>query len=643
MLSTVVEVREEGGDEEEGGDAVEEEAPEAPSRRSLEGGELGEPSSSKVGQEDSSRSMALRAPGSHMNANHGGNHKTSISNSETTTSMSEFKEDNNDDWYASNYEDSTSLQSSFRRKDSQIANERDNQSKKPWWRLFSQGPRRRRRRRREPSIMFRIAGAQKLITISLHSLWVITAACSACALLWTALAIGLVGMNNPLVFAIPLAYPLSMLVAVAAFRAFALDHERVVHWLSLAHEILVLVLPTTLSWAIGGTCKSGNVILWGSISPVSALLVHKDPARPKIFFAAFVAAVGFTTIAEILEVNFVYDTSRTDLRWSAISHVLNFFTNIGVTVVVIGALAIKTVGQQKLLKANMSILRSIMPKAVVDELINSSMLSTELKSREKAVATKHTRKVQPDKSAFIAHGLSSRSLQKLRGGTAEANNLVVTEDPNYEPINGVRPREHSLSTIIFMDLVGFSRETIGMPPPAVLKITDAIFVAIEQVARTHKITKLRTIGDCWLGAVGLGEAFGDSSDSEQQATRALKFGLECLEAVKNKMWHSDSNAKVQMRVGINSGGCFSGVVGFMQPQYDLYGAAVNLAARFEQAAQPGTVLCSDQTRMMAVMEGAELDFESIGNINVKNMGMVEAFIAKRAIAPKNNNTAQNHV
>lgn len=154
---------------------------------------------------------------------------------------------------------------------------------------------------------------------------------------------------------------------------------------------------------------------------------------------------------------------------------------------------------------------------------------------------------------------------------------------------------------------------------------------------------MRTIGDGYLAACGLGRAFGDKADARCHASRALAFACDSLSMVSQCTWGEGAERrKVRMRAGVHAGEVFSGVVGFMQPQYDLFGHPVNAAARLEQTAPVNTVQASTATVALARREArreAKLDSDYIcpkfrykrrpGVVEMKNMEPMATCLVSR--------------
>ncbi|MEE8466017.1 MAG: adenylate/guanylate cyclase domain-containing protein [Dehalococcoidia bacterium] len=88
--------------------------------------------------------------------------------------------------------------------------------------------------------------------------------------------------------------------------------------------------------------------------------------------------------------------------------------------------------------------------------------------------------------------------------------------------------------------------------------------------------------------------------------------------------------EIEVRVGINTGLVVVGEVGSdLRVEYTAMGDAINLAARMEQAAQPGTVQVSEDTHRLV---GPIFEFEDLGLIEVK--GKSEPVRTYRAIGAK---------
>jgi guanylate cyclase len=74
-----------------------------------------------------------------------------------------------------------------------------------------------------------------------------------------------------------------------------------------------------------------------------------------------------------------------------------------------------------------------------------------------------------------------------------------------------------------------------------------------------------------------------------------------------------------MRIGVASGPVMAGVVGKSKYSYDVWGAAVNLAARLESVGTPGSVVTTGDIKI--ALQGDHL-FERAGSVDLKGFGKV---------------------
>lgn len=83
-----------------------------------------------------------------------------------------------------------------------------------------------------------------------------------------------------------------------------------------------------------------------------------------------------------------------------------------------------------------------------------------------------------------------------------------------------------------------------------------------------------------------------------------------------------------MRAGLHTGEVTAGVVGRQRMQFDIFGDAVNIAARFEATGEPGRINVSRATRLAA---GDRFTFAPRGDIALKNKAAMPAyFVTGRA-------------
>ncbi len=142
-------------------------------------------------------------------------------------------------------------------------------------------------------------------------------------------------------------------------------------------------------------------------------------------------------------------------------------------------------------------------------------------------------------------------------------------------------------TILFCDLVGFTKLASTMAPAALVDLLNGLFSSFDALARRLGVEKIKTIGDAYMAAAGLPEPRPDHA--EAMAEMALNM-LEALERL-----NASSGISLAARIGMHSGPVVAGIIGTHKFSYDVWGDTVNVASRLEAAAEPGRIHVSNNT------------------------------------------------
>lgn len=89
-------------------------------------------------------------------------------------------------------------------------------------------------------------------------------------------------------------------------------------------------------------------------------------------------------------------------------------------------------------------------------------------------------------------------------------------------------------------------------------------------------SKVETIGDAYMCVSGLPRRNGKKHSGE-----IANMALDLLNGVTNFTIRHLPGSKLQLRIGLHTGGCAAGVVGTAMPRYCLFGDTVNMASRME--------------------------------------------------------------
>jgi adenylate cyclase len=177
-------------------------------------------------------------------------------------------------------------------------------------------------------------------------------------------------------------------------------------------------------------------------------------------------------------------------------------------------------------------------------------------------------------------------------------------------------------TVLFADIVGFTKFSTGVSPERLVVLLNEIFTDYDTIADNRGLEKIKSIGDAYMAAAGLPVPVDD------HAVRAAHMALDMIDALAR--FNERSGYRFQIRIGINSGAVVAGVIGKRKFIYDLWGAAVNTASRMESHGVAGRVQITEATRLRL---GDPFLFEERGAIDVKDMGELRTwFLAGRSSA-----------
>lgn len=168
--------------------------------------------------------------------------------------------------------------------------------------------------------------------------------------------------------------------------------------------------------------------------------------------------------------------------------------------------------------------------------------------------------------------------------------------------------------VLFVDLVGFSSTCARIEPAIVVDNLNRIFLAIDELALSHGIEKIKTIGDAYLAVSGLYDS--DAGHFHRMADFAL--------AVIRRMEEMAPELAIpsNVRVGIERGDLITGMLKGHRSAFDIWGDTVNAAARLQSAAEPGRIIVSDY---LARALGGAFDLLPNGSLSLRGVGKTETF------------------
>lgn len=181
------------------------------------------------------------------------------------------------------------------------------------------------------------------------------------------------------------------------------------------------------------------------------------------------------------------------------------------------------------------------------------------------------------------------------------------------------PHNYESATVLFTDFVNFTRLSTQLSPKDLIDELDACFLAFDEISERHGLEKIKTIGDAYMCAGGL------PIPNDTHASDAVRAALEMCDWLENRNRNNPNAIFRQMRIGIHTGPVVAGVIGKNKFAYDIWGDAVNLAARLEELGEPNRINISEET---AAAVNQEFVVTYRGKKEVHNKGLVGMYFVE---------------
>jgi adenylate cyclase len=176
------------------------------------------------------------------------------------------------------------------------------------------------------------------------------------------------------------------------------------------------------------------------------------------------------------------------------------------------------------------------------------------------------------------------------------------------------PRSYSSASVLMLDFVGFTEMAISRDPSALIAELNDIFSSFDRIVEHFRCERIKTIGDAYMAVAGVPEPDPDHARNLAHAALRMRRFLEKRNRASHHRW--------LCRIGMGTGPVIGSIVGVQKYVYDIFGPAVNLAARLEQQCEPMQILVGPETA-----DRIRDDFvvRPMGELEIKGFGCREIF------------------
>lgn len=232
----------------------------------------------------------------------------------------------------------------------------------------------------------------------------------------------------------------------------------------------------------------------------------------------------------------------------------------------------------------------------------------------------------------------NRLIELEKNKVVEQQRLLQIEKDNTEKwLNNTLPTEAVIAlknkgkvtakafdtvSVLFTDVVGFSKISESIPPSLLVNKLDVLFRKFDEIVEKNNLEKIKTIGDAYMCAGGV------PTENSTNPIDACCAALQIQDYMSKLKYDAIANEDEfwEIRLGINTGPLTAGIIGNLRLAYDVWGPTVNLAQRMEMLGEPGKVTITGET-FDFIEPYFECEFK--GKVQSKARKWVNTYIVKQ--------------
>jgi adenylate cyclase len=150
-----------------------------------------------------------------------------------------------------------------------------------------------------------------------------------------------------------------------------------------------------------------------------------------------------------------------------------------------------------------------------------------------------------------------------------------------DPSRNIIADKYDDASILFADIAGYTKRASDTTPSDLVRFLDRLYTDFDALVDRHGLEKVKTSGDSYMVVSGV------PVPREDHIEALACLALDMAEAVADLK--DPQGREVPLRIGLAAGPVVAGVVGARKFFYDVWGDAVNVAARMETTDVEGRI------------------------------------------------------
>lgn len=242
--------------------------------------------------------------------------------------------------------------------------------------------------------------------------------------------------------------------------------------------------------------------------------------------------------------------------------------------------------------------------------------------------TVENERIVRDQNVILEQMVEERTFE-LKEAVKKSEELLLNILPKstadeLKSFGKAKARTYGMVTVMFTDFKDFTTVSENISPELLVGELDYCFSAFDKIIQNYKIEKIKTVGDAYICVGGMPEL------TYSHATDVVKAGIEFRNFILDRKREKEKKGEIafDIRIGIHTGPVVAGIVGVNKFAYDIWGDAVNIAARMESTGEAGKVNISGSTYKLVK---DYFDSTYRGKIHAKNKGEIDMYFVDATI------------
>jgi adenylate cyclase len=185
------------------------------------------------------------------------------------------------------------------------------------------------------------------------------------------------------------------------------------------------------------------------------------------------------------------------------------------------------------------------------------------------------------------------------------------------------PQSFESASVLLLDFVGFTDMAISRDPGALIAELNDVFTSFDRIVEHFGCERIKTIGDAYMAVAGVPDPDPDHDHNLANVALRMRRFLQKRNASATNRW--------ACRIGIGRGPLIGSIVGIQKYVYDIFGPAVNMAARLEHMCEPMQILMAAETYDRIRDDFVAL---SVGEVEIRGFGPREVYSLEDLARPR---------